>query len=509
MTEYCPPIDPNIIQFIQDNTHAKEENIHKFGEVYSPIQLACEMLHKIPAAKWRDPALVWFDPACGAGIFMQVVYYKLMETLSAKIPEKKKRSRHILEKMLFMADIQSSNTKVSRAIFREIDSSSKPNIFTEDFLESENSFPLKFDIIVGNPPYNSGGIHAKTTDKKKHAKQEGEESRKTLWPLFVQKSLNLLRDESSLLLFIHPVSWMRFKGKNGALFSGKQLDFIRYYNLAKSNELFGGKSGRIPVAYYLLENRPPYAETNIYDNSTGKIEKFDIAKYQFIPTESISLWKKLMLVSEKYGTLGKMFEKVDVPSSRLSNTKTKTHKYPVVRYAYKQMKIQYLNVDKNRSKSEKLIFTNESMGYPIYDEGGTLYPPNDNYILRSLAGTSEKKRRELKQWQQYFYSNLLLYLISTMKVRQNFFNDKIFEIIPDISKITRSKTIEDTKLIEWFQLDENDLIGYRNYLVRGEGKLGEYEKQQLLNMGKKEIMELGKTAKKIKQISSPQTRKIR
>ncbi len=494
MTDYCPPIDDDILRFIQDNTHADTEKTNKYGEVYTPIQLACEMLHKIPLSKWRNPDLKWLDPACGTGIFMQVTYYKLMETLADAIPNKKHRSHHILSDMLYMQDIQEDNTAICRKIFEKIDSSAKLNIETADFLESPDF--AKYDIIVGNPPYNSGSIHAKTTDKKKHHRQEGEESHKTIWPLFVKKSLNLLNNSSGLLLFIHPVSWMRFKGKNGALFSNKQLLYVRYYNLHQSNLMFQS-SGRIPVAYYLLENKEPHKMTKIHDNAIRKTKEFNVAKYQFIPTESVDLWNRLLGFSEKVGTLGEMFEKVKAPtSSQLSLKKTAEYKYPIVRYAYKEVRINYSKVNPNLGrKGEKLIFINESMGYPVYDSAGTLYPPNDNYILRSSA-KGEKKTHELKQWQHYFYCNLLLYLISTMKLRQNFFNDKIFEVIPNIAKLTRAEKITDDLLIRLFELEEEELVGYKQYLFGGEGRIREEDKNYLLNLSKKDFQEMTKKNQK-------------
>lgn len=489
MTDYCPPIDDDILKFIQSNTQTNEKNINKHGEVYTPISLACEMLHKIPAKVWNNPNLKWLEPSCGTGVFMQVAYYKLMECLSDKFPRKSDRSRHIIENMLFMCDIQKTNTDACKHIFGEIDRDAKLNIWTGDFLESDDM--AKYDVIVGNPPYNSGSIHAKTTDKKSHRKREGEESHKTIWHLFVKKSLNLLNTSSGLLLFIHPVSWFRFKGKNGALFSDKQLLYIRYYNLQQSHFMFKS-SGRIPVAYYLLQNITPTKPTVIYDNAIQKPRSFNIAKYSFIPTESVDLWNRLITFSEKYGTLGEMFEKVVLPpSSQLSEKNAGEYKFPIVRYAYKEIRVRYSKVNKNESgkhkKEEKLIFVNESMGYPIYDSDGTLYPPNDNYILRS-SSEGEKKTRELRQWQHYFYTNLLLYLISTMKLRQNFFNDKIFEVIPNIAKMTRIQKITDEVIIRLFGLKEEELKGYRRFLLSGEGKISEVEKMRLMGLSKSDIL---------------------
>ena len=71
----------------------------------------------------------------------------------------------------------------------------------------------------------------------------------------------------------------------------------------------------------------------------------------------------------------------------------------------------------------------------------------------------------------YLYTYLMLYIINITKTSQNFFDNKIFEIIPDITKITDINNITDELLIKLFKLDDADLVGYEEYKKTGEGRL--------------------------------------
>jgi hypothetical protein len=170
------------------------------------------MLSKLPPLVWTNPNLKWLDPANGIGNFPVVVYYKLMKTLKS-VPEKE-RSRHIIEKMLYMNELTNLNVRICRRIFKMMDPNATPNLLETNFLTEfmvgekrkkcwfyDEGKPIdKFDIILGNPPYNP----PKTTTGS---------SGNVIWPNFVMKSFYLLHDTRAdfkpLLLFIHPPGWKK------------------------------------------------------------------------------------------------------------------------------------------------------------------------------------------------------------------------------------------------------------------------------------------------------------
>jgi hypothetical protein len=61
------------------------------------------------------------------------------------------------------------------------------------------------------------------------------------------------------------------------------------------------------------------------------------------------------------------------------------------------------------------------------------------------------------------------------RIRQNFLNNKVFEIIPDITKMTNKGNITDESLIKLFKLDKQDIQCIEKYKVSGEGRLTDSE----------------------------------
>ena len=171
-------INPDILNIIRKNLPIKNKEKKKYGEVFSPPELVCDMLDLLPKEVWSNPNLQWLDPANGIGNFPFVVYYRLMAGLQLVIPDKQNRSKHIIENMIFMVELNSVNCDVCREIFNIIDKEAEPNIINTDFLEWVS--PIKFDIIMGNPPYQ--------TDKKKGIKAS------SIWELFFKKSIDILNE---------------------------------------------------------------------------------------------------------------------------------------------------------------------------------------------------------------------------------------------------------------------------------------------------------------------------
>ena len=196
-----------ILNIIRERLTVRTTEKEQHGEVFTPPELICEMLDTLPASVWGNKDLKWLDPANGIGNFPVIVYYKLMDGLKKTIPDDKERSKHIIEKMLFMVELNPVNVKVSRKIFRMMDSDTKPNIVKANFLTESSKWKrailksyslaelrketsktnikkystlkkadlielmlkselkiVTFDIVMGNPPYNEGGIRANSTE---------------------------------------------------------------------------------------------------------------------------------------------------------------------------------------------------------------------------------------------------------------------------------------------------------------------------------------------------------
>jgi len=358
-----------------------------------------------------------------------------MESLKGHKPKGKTLSRHIIEDMLYMVELNPVNVRVCKKIFEMIDPDAKDiNIFTGSFIDGKyknvykNQFKVDaFDVIMGNPPYNKGGIRAKN-------KKQGENKAETVWTIFVQKSLRMLKNDK-YLLFINPATWIGLKSTNSKVFLDNQIISLRYYNYGQSLNLFGGVSGKIPLTYYLLQKSHTRKDTMIYDNCLDIFIPFNIYKNNYVPTEAIGLQSKLKGLSTRYGSLKGM---VISPRTIKKYEKTKSNIYPVISIVNKNINIKYSNIINHNVSKSKLVFTNATMGYPLLDiKGNLMNDGSDKYYLYS------HNIQNLKQYQDMLFTSLFFYIMNITRIRQNFLNNKVFEIIPDITKMTNKGNITD------------------------------------------------------------------
>jgi hypothetical protein len=151
----------DIILMLRDYVKVGEVEKKKFGEVMTPLELVKEMLNTLPEEVWSNPNLKWLDPANGTGPYPVMVIYKLMKGLEEWEPDEEKRYKHILENMIYVCELQPKNMFLYMCAVDPFDEY-KLNVYTGSFLEEGFDRHLdevwgvdNFDLIIGNPPYNS------------------------------------------------------------------------------------------------------------------------------------------------------------------------------------------------------------------------------------------------------------------------------------------------------------------------------------------------------------------
>jgi hypothetical protein len=185
----------------------------KYGEVFTPVELINNMLDKLPKKIWSDYSLKWLDPTAGVGNFMMVIYLRLMEGLKSWKTNKEERSKHIIENMLYMVEINKKNADVIKKLF-----GGKVNLFCGDFLaeECKNWFcdDYRADIVVGNPPFQDDYAH-----------KSGSGGKSKLYERIFLKALMIL-NSGGYLTFITPDN----------IFSGNGV--VAYNTLLENNVIF-------------------------------------------------------------------------------------------------------------------------------------------------------------------------------------------------------------------------------------------------------------------------------
>ena len=166
----------NIEHFMESEMKLMEdpsgEKIEKFTKQHfnmraeegkTPLPLVNEMLNKLPKSTWKDSNKKFCDPCMGTGTFLLEIKERLMEGLKSKIKDPEDREKHILENMMWGVDLDLSKTLIAEKLIT--------NNIKENNLENKDSLNLnpndmpKFDVVVGNPPYQEFMGKSMTTKK--------------------------------------------------------------------------------------------------------------------------------------------------------------------------------------------------------------------------------------------------------------------------------------------------------------------------------------------------------
>ena len=359
--------DEKILKIIQERLVIREDEKKQHGEVFTPPELVCEMLITLPNFVWSKKDFKWLDPASGIGNYPVIVYYKLMEGLKKEIPDAKKRSKHIIENMLFMVELNPVNVRVCKKIFKMIDKDAVPNIAQANFLQDkwENKWGnnhkglSKFQIIMGNPPYQN----KKVENKKSQA----------IWPDFVESSIESL-EKNGYLVFVHPPGWRDLKGlyKNiFDLFQERDLQHLTMRTFEDGAKTFAG--ARTNFDYYCLKNSLTRKnKTKINDIDRNEYE-INLNNYNFIPSGKFKEISKLVASNpnDRVNLIwGSFYHTQNNPN--VKETPSKEFKYNVV-YTITQergIKCWYSNEKNTRMFVPKVIWSNGTATYPIIDAKG-------------------------------------------------------------------------------------------------------------------------------------------
>ncbi len=309
-------------------------------EVFTPPNLVNDILDLLPAELWTNPNAKFLDPVSKSGVFLREMAKRLMRGLETQIPDQQERINHIFSQQLYGIAITDLTALLSRrSVYCSKTANGKYSIcetfddeqgnirykrmkhtwqggkctycgasqevydrdddletYAYNFIHTDNPekiFNMKFDVIVGNPPYQlSDGGHGR--------------SAKPLYHKFIQQAKKLNPRYISMII---PARWFA-GGRVGELteFREKMLRDKRIrviHDFQDARDCFPGVEIKGGVNYFLWDRDNEglcKVCTHSGDSITSEATRFLLEKgaTTFIRcNEAIPILKKVQLKKEK------------------------------------------------------------------------------------------------------------------------------------------------------------------------------------------------------------------
>ena len=278
-------------------------------EVFTPPVLANQVLDILPQELFCSPDTKFLDPFCKSGVFLREIVKRLDRGLATAIPNRQKRIDHIMHHQVYGIALteltsllsrrtlycsKSANSQHSVSYFDDeqghvfykaishtwvngkckycgaskgvYDRGSESEQYAYQFIHTDNPknlFPknMKFDVIIGNPPYqlsDGGGTGS---------------SAMPLYHRFVEQALKL---NPRFLTMIIPSRWMTGgKGLDSfrqSMITDRRIQILHDY--LDSSQCFSGVSIEGGVCYFLW-NKQYNGECNYTLHQADGAEVFD------------------------------------------------------------------------------------------------------------------------------------------------------------------------------------------------------------------------------------------
>jgi site-specific DNA-methyltransferase (adenine-specific) len=164
-------------------------------EVRTPPALVDAMLDRLPVSIWSDPSIRFLDPCAGTGTFIFSIIDRLMRGLETSFPIRSERVAHILANQVWAYEVCPRQFRRLRGGMHKLGIEHLlSNTYNCDTLQQE--FDMKFDVIIGNPPYNPPT----------KVDRGGSGSGSKIWHKFIEKSFEAL-EEDGIVAMVTPTTW--------------------------------------------------------------------------------------------------------------------------------------------------------------------------------------------------------------------------------------------------------------------------------------------------------------
>lgn len=349
-------------------------------EVFTPPDVVNKMLDMLPQELFESPETTFLDPACKTGVFLREIAKRLLVGLEKQIPDLQERIDHIFHRQLYGIAITELTSLLSR---RSVYCSKSPDgrysvsqfnssegnirfrkikhtwvngkckycgtakegqlgdeqrgnsleTYAYEFIHTddlEKLFNMKFDVIIGNPPYqlNTAGD------------SNGAQAR-PIYNLFVEKAKRL---NPRYLVMITPSRWMT-GGWNLDSYRANMLDghIKELHDFQDASFCFPGVEIKGGVSYFLWD-KDYQGDCKFYTHERDKIAsclqrplKLDLMDTVVRYNKAVSIVKKVFShTNEFFSSIVSPMKPFGLPTKYVGST-SKTASEPIKVYANKNV----------------------------------------------------------------------------------------------------------------------------------------------------------------------------
>lgn len=468
-------------------------------EVFTPPEVVNQILDRLPDNLWSDKNTTFLDPVSKSGVFLREIAKRLIKGLEKEIPDQQERINHIFSNQLYGIAITDLTSLLSRRSvycskiansdysvcnsfetpegnikFDRIEhtwkgdrcvycGASKKVYDRGDDLEThayqfihteepEEIFNMRFDVIVGNPPYqlSDGGF---------------DKSASPIYDKFVEQAIKL---NPRYLTMIIPARWYS-GGKGLDQFRNEMLNDRRMYEIhdfPETSDLFPGLNIRGGVCYFLW-SRDYSGDCKVINHKGDYKNEFtrplleDGSEVFIRYNEAVSILRKVQSKNEE-----SFYEQVSSRKpfglatnfSDFKKSKTETHNILLHRFGDNgYISIDQIERNKEWVESYKVLIPKASPGgdsYPHQVLGWPIVaPPNSICTETYIVIGPYADEQTASNVASYLRTKLARFLILLIKNTQDV-PRKVYKFVPNKDF---SKPWSDDELFRFYDINDQEI----------------------------------------------------
>ena len=424
------------------------------GLVFTSERIVNMMLDMFPKEIWSDKNMKFCCIACKSGIFAKEIYKRLNIGLKDVIIDDIERKNWILTKMLYGIALNELCQVISST-----------TINCKNIVLDENEFKgMKFDVIIGNPPYQELCKNNVDTAKSKA---------KNIFPSFIQNAIK----NATYVSMIVPAKWFckkTMKKFRKEFLHNNHIQCI--HDFPNTSECFKDSDVRIGegVMYFLYNKEySGKCEFNYHLNDQCITYMNDLSKYPVIIRNNVGylISQKIQNISQSFMNNLLMTDPFKISSSfdKYVSVKDDIHNIKLIKsygergfvsetQLYNAQYTKTWNVYAAKAGGDGLNACVYPLGSVIPD---TFYDTPGACCTQSYLVVAFDTEIEAKNCSEYLNTKFVKFLLSLVKMNQNGYPFE-YSMVP-VQDFTEEWT--DEKLYKKYNLSQSE-IDYIEWAIR-------------------------------------------